>query len=125
MSWVHRYILIPAAQRATAKALVKTIADTQGPGSADGMFDSPLSATGTGAPTHYISCGLIQDSFAGILGNATLTHQAYQAAGGATITLAQVQALYAAATVRSDLAADGAAAAALTAAGLKPIAGTP
>lgn len=86
------------------------------------MWTTGLSATGTGTPTHYISSGLIQSEFAAILGNAAATYAAYQATGGTTITQAQIQSLYTAATIRSDGA--GAEHAILASMGLKLIGDT-
>jgi hypothetical protein len=99
VSWVHRFMVVPDANAAVARSLVKTIAP---PRSADVMWAVGLNASGTGTPTHWISSGMIQDNFAAILGNAPLTYGAYQQAGGTTITLADIQNLYAAATIRSD-----------------------
>lgn len=114
--WAHRFMVVPDAQKATARALVLQIAP---PPSADGMWTVGLNALGTGVPTHWVSSGLIDANFAAILGNAAATLSAYQSAGGATVTLAQIQALYAAATIRSD--AQGTELAALAALGLKLI----
>lgn len=115
--WAHRFMVVPDAQKAVARSLVLQIA--QAP-AADGMWTTGLNATGTGVPTHWVSSGMIDANFAGLLGNAAATLSAYQAAGGSTVTLAQVQAMYSAATIRSD--AQGSEAAALAALGLKLIA---
>lgn len=104
MSWVHRFLVVPDANVAVARSLVKTVAPAP---SADGMWTTGLNASGTGTPTHWVSCGLIQDNFAAILGNSALTFGAYQQAGGTTITLADIQNLYAVATIRSDLNYEG------------------
>lgn len=121
-TYTHRFLVIPDAHRANAKALVKQIANTQGPGSADGMFDVGLNSSGTGTPTHWISAGLIDAQFAALLGNAAATHAAYTQAGGTQITLTQIQNLYAAATIRAD--AQGNEQACIEALGLKLIRGT-
>lgn len=99
MSWVHRFMVVPTAHVVVARDLVKTIAPKP---SADGMWTVGLNATGTGAPTHWISSGLIQDQFAALLGDAVTTYYVYQQAGGATITPLQIQDLYTASTIRSD-----------------------
>lgn len=117
MSWQHRFLVVPDANVAVARSLVKTIAP---PPSADGMWTVGLNATGVGVPTHWISSGLIQDTFAALLGDAAATFAAYQQAGGTTITLAQIQALYAASTIRSD--AQGSELAILASMGLKAVA---
>lgn len=118
--WAHRFIVVPDAQKAVARALVLQVAT---PPAADGMWNTGLNATGTGVPTHWVSSGQIHAQLAALLGDAAGTFAAYQAAGGVTVTLAQIQALYAAATIRSD--AQGNEAAALAALGLKLIAGPP
>lgn len=118
--WTHRFIVVPDAQKATARALVLQLAV---PPAADGMWTTGLNALGTGTPTHWVSSGQVHAQLAALLGDAVGTFAAYQAAGGATVTLAQIQALYAAATIRAD--AQGIEAAALAALGLKLIGGTP
>jgi hypothetical protein len=122
--WAHRFMVVPDAQRATARALCLQLAP---PPSADGLFTVGLSATGTGTPTHWISSGDIDANFAALLGNAAATLSAYQGSGGATVTLAQIQALYAAAPlgtyIRSD--AQGTEQACMAALGLKLIQVTP
>lgn len=126
-AYTHRFMVVADAHRANAKSLVKTIADSQGPGSADGMFDVGANASGAGTPTHWISSGLIDAGFASLLGNASATYSVYQSAGGTTVTLAQIQALYTASPlgtyIRSD--AQGSEDACLTAIGLKLVRGTP
>jgi hypothetical protein len=121
--YTHRFLCVPDAHRATALELATTIADAVAPGSADGMWATPLSATGTGAPTHWVSNGMIDAQFASLFGNASATLAAYQAAGGASVTLAQIQALYAAATIRADLNREGGGAEGIAALGLKIIGG--
>lgn len=114
--WTHRFLALPDAHAATARALAQQIAP---PPSADGMWETPLNATGTGTPTHWVSSGLIDAQFASLFGNAAATLAAYQAMGGTTITLAQIQALYTAATIRADLAYEGGGQAGIAAMGLK------
>lgn len=116
--WAHRFMVVPDAQKAVAQSLVLQIAP---PPSANGMWTTGLNSAGTGTPTHWISSGLIDANFAAILGNAAATFSAYQAAGGTTITLPQIQSLYAAATIRSD--AQGTEQAAIAAMGLKLVTG--
>lgn len=118
--WAHRFMVIPDAQKATARAIALQLAP---PPSADGLWTTGLSATGTGVPTHWVSCGLLDANFAGLLGNAAATFSAYQAAGGTAVTLAQVQALYAATPVGTFIRTDaqGNEAACIAALGLKLI----
>lgn len=123
MVWVYRFMVVPDANKATAREVAIRIANTQGPGSADGLWTTGLNALGTGTPTHWVSAGMIQANFAALLGDAASTFAAYQASGGTTATLLQIQALYAAATIRGDV--QGAESAAIAALGLKQIASAP
>lgn len=118
--WAHRFMVIPDAQKATARALVLQLAV---PPAADGMWTTGLNAAGTGVPTHWVSSGQVHAQLAALLGDAAGTFAAYQAAGGTTVTLAQIAALYAAATIRADV--QGAEAAAIATLGLQMIAGAP
>ena len=61
--WTHRTIIVDAAQVELARSLCAAIAGPAG----EGMFSTPLSATGLFPATHYISGGLIEDTFASIL----------------------------------------------------------
>jgi hypothetical protein len=111
---IHRFMVVPDSQKATARALALQVSPQ---GAADGLWLTGLSATGTGAPTHWVSTGMVDSQLAALLGDAAATFAAYQAAGGSTITLAQIQALYAAVTIRAD--AQGQEVQALAALGLK------
>ena len=107
--WVHRTIIVPASLAEAARSACTGLA---GPGGS-GMFTTPLSSTGDGVPTHYISSGLIEAPFADLLpftavtygedgmpststrpGNVALTTQLAVEAG-LTITEAEVAALLA------------------------------
>ena len=85
--------MIVAAQDADlARALAGGLApdtDTQG------MWRTPLSATGEAPATHFISAGLIQEEFAALLGSAQAT---YEAAGG-QVPLEVIEGLYARSTI--------------------------
>lgn len=61
--WRHRTLIVPADHAALARNLCAVLA---GPAGA-GMFLTPLSASGLHPATHYISAGLIEDTFAAIL----------------------------------------------------------
>ena len=63
--WVHRTIIVDAAQVELARSLCATLAGPAG----DGMFTTPLSASGNLPATHYISAGLLEDEFANLLPN--------------------------------------------------------
>jgi hypothetical protein len=120
-NWTHRTMIVPAAFVPLARAL----AATSGPsGSGVGMWVTELSPDSGRPPTHYISAGLIWPEFAELLP----THDAEMwdamsaeekadsqrptdsaghpdqvvamaAQKGATVSLAQVQALFSAARV--------------------------
>ena len=61
--WTHRTIIVDATQVELARSLCAAIAGPAG----EGMFSTPLSATGLFPATHYISAGLIAEPFAAIL----------------------------------------------------------
>jgi hypothetical protein len=97
--WSDMILITPAAYQALAKGLCAGIA----PGdSAQDMFLTGLSADGSAPATHYISDGYIKPEFAALLGNANATYAAAQEAG-ASVTLQQIQALYAASVFRNKL----------------------
>lgn len=121
-TYTHRFMVVPAANLACAQGVARTIANPASPGSADGMWQTPLSPTGTGTATHYICAGMIDAGFASLLGNAATTFSVYQQSGGVAFTLADIQSLYVAATIRSDLNYEGGAQDGLAALGLKVIA---
>jgi hypothetical protein len=128
-TYTHRFLCVPDAQVATARSLVQFFANTVTQGTADGMFQVGCNASGAGTPTDWVSNGMIDAQFASLLGDSNTTFAVYQAKGGTTITLAQIQALYTAAPlgtrIRSDLNSQGGGQAGLTALGLKLIAGVP
>ena len=106
--WRHRTLIVPADHAALARSLCATLA---GPAGA-GMFLAPLSDSGLHPATHYISAGLIEDTFAALLPldiPATAEAQAQRILGHPEAvlaalpddyapmpTLAEVQALFAA-----------------------------
>ena len=63
MSWVHRCMIVPTEHVGLARALCAALAGDGG----SGMFTTALSATGQDPATHYISSGLIEQSFADLL----------------------------------------------------------
>lgn len=76
MDWTHRTIIVPAPYAAAASAACEHLAGAGG----TGMFTTPLSPTGELPATHYISSGLIEQSFADLLANPdALTAVATQA----------------------------------------------
>jgi hypothetical protein len=60
---LHRTIIVPKAKQALSQSLCAGLAGNAGAG----MFVVGLSATGNAPATHYISSGLIDDSFANLL----------------------------------------------------------
>lgn len=68
MSYTHRCMIVPAAQVALARELVLVLA---GPPAA-AMFTTGLSATGDVPFTHYVSTGMIEEQFAGVLADPAL-----------------------------------------------------
>lgn len=92
MSNVARTILIPASLTPLARALAAGLSSAGA-----GMFTTALAAiSAPTTPTYYISSGLIDASFAGLLHDAGLLYAACQAAKPpASVTLAQCQALVA------------------------------
>lgn len=98
MSWVHRTMIVAAADAPLARALAAGIGVS---GTGANMFTTGLSATGAAPATHYISAGLIWPEFAALFGDADATYAAAQAAG-AQVTLAAIQGMYQRATIRAD-----------------------
>lgn len=63
MVWTHRTLIVPANQVELARSLCAALAGPAG----EGMFNTPLSATGLYPATYYISAGLIEEQFSAIL----------------------------------------------------------
>lgn len=100
MTQFHRSIIQIAAQAPRSRDLCAQLAGQPGAG----MFkrgcvaeDAPEGA----APTHYISAGMIEDTFAAVLADPAVMHGACQAAG-ISITLAECTALLAAADISEE-----------------------
>lgn len=111
MSWINRTMIVPAEHVDLARALAEGIS---GPAGA-GMWTTGLSADGTEPATHYISAGLIEDTFAALLPLTTYTKDedgnessdtapgnAEYIAGEAEAPLAVIEALLAAVTVTDE-----------------------
>lgn len=69
MSWINRTMIVPSEHVDLARALAEGIS---GPAGA-GMWTTGLSADGTEPATHYISAGLVEDTFADLLPLTTYT----------------------------------------------------
>lgn len=85
-------LIVPAAHVALARSLCAGIAGASG----EGMLTTCLSATGTGAPTHYASSGKLWQSFADMLADP----QAIFEAAGGQVPLASIQAMLSASVIR-------------------------
>lgn len=109
--WINRTMILPEAFVDMARALAEGIS---GPAGA-GMWTTGLSADGTEPATHYISTGLIEDTFAALLPLTTYTTDsegnetgettpgnAEYIAGEAEAPLAVIEALLAAVTVTDE-----------------------
>lgn len=95
MSWVRYTIIVTAANQPLAQSLCAGLAGDSGAG----MFTTALSASGQAAASHYISTGCIQQEFAALMQDANAMFAAAQQAG-ASVTLAQCQALVGDSTVQ-------------------------
>lgn len=89
MTDIMRTMIIPAALAPLARALAAELS----PGGV-GMFTTGLSPTGEEPATHYVSSGLINGEFDGVMQDANALHAAC-VAKEAPVTLAQCQALVA------------------------------
>ena len=111
--WLHRTLIITAAQRDLAAQLCATLAGAGG----SGMFITALSSDGAEPATHYISSGLIEDNFAALLPLDALVDDAwtrtyaglpetivqlYNATDNPPVTLNQVTAVFASADVSEE-----------------------
>lgn len=95
--YVHRTLIVLASKVAQARTLCAQMAGAPG----SGMFSTALSPSGAVAPTHYVSAGMIEDTFAAVLADPAVMHGACQAAG-ISITLAECTALLAASDISEE-----------------------
>jgi hypothetical protein len=95
--WTHRTVIVPDAYVALARSLAAAATVDEGHSGA-GMFTTPLSATGTGEPTHWISAGLMWPEFADMLSDP----QAIFEASGGQVPLSTIQAMLSASVIRQD-----------------------
>ena len=106
MSWTHRTLIVPAALVAAARELGAALS----PAGA-GMYSTPLSPAGSEPATHWISSGLIDESFAAILSSPEALYD-YARAGALeqgltlTATAEDVAALVELTDVSTDSAVD-------------------
>ena len=62
-AWTYRAIIVPDALVTYAREISAAVAGPAG----EGMYTTPLSATGQEPATHWISAGLISEDFAALL----------------------------------------------------------
>ncbi len=84
---IKRTMIVPSALAPLARALAAGLS----PGGV-GMFVTGLSPTGAEPATHYVSSGIINPAFGGVMKDAAKLRAAVVAKGG-SVTLAKCQAL--------------------------------
>lgn len=92
--YVHRTMIIPAPLVELARNLAVGLAGEP----ASGMWETGLSPTGEEPATHYVSSGMIEDTFAEMIVDAEAMHAATVAAG-VEVPLEHLQALVTTSTV--------------------------
>lgn len=97
MSYVHRCMIVPAAQAELARELVYVLAGEP----AAGMFTTGLSEDGDLPYTHFISTGHIEEQFGQVLGSAP-TMAALCVNAGRQITALECTALLGACDITSE-----------------------
>ena len=97
MTYIHKSLIVAAAQVELARSLCARLAGPAG----EGMFVTPLSPAGYGPATHFISAGMINDTFAAALSDPAYLFGACQQAG-IGVTLEQCTALLGSADVSGD-----------------------
>lgn len=97
MSYVQRCIICPAAFAPLARSLCAGLAGQAG----EGMLITGLSPNGAAPATHFISEGMIEDSFAALLplGSTPGQPETIVALSGGSVALDQINALLAAVDV--------------------------
>lgn len=71
MAYIHRTFIVPADLAPLARQLTVAIAGAAG----EGMFTTPLSADGNEPATHFISSGMIEDTFVEMLASPEALYQ--------------------------------------------------
>lgn len=89
-------LIVPANLAPLARALAAGLSPR-----GSGMFTTAISPTGQAPATHYISAGFIEPAIGAVLNDANVLHAACVEAG-ASVTLAQCQAL----VTQSDVSED-------------------
>lgn len=70
ITWLLRTLIVPATIVEQCRALCAAATPA-----GDGMFTTPLSATGAIPATHYISSGMIDEAFAALLDSPEAMHE--------------------------------------------------
>lgn len=73
-TYIHRCLILPASQQAFAQELCEALAGEAG----KGMFTMGVSADGAEPVTHFISAGMVEDTFAGALSDPAYLYGACQ-----------------------------------------------
>ncbi len=97
MSHVHRTMIVMASDQSLAQQLCSGLAGLAG----ENMFTTPLSANGDEPTTHFISAGMISESFAELMTDASALYAACQS-GTIDVTQPQCSALLASSIVSSS-----------------------
>lgn len=95
-SWVHRCMIIPASLAPQIRQLAGSFGE-----SADGMWTTALAPSGQTVATHYISSGLIWQSFADMIASPESLKTGC-ADIGVTLTLQECQSLLSACDITEE-----------------------
>ncbi|MNK80460.1 hypothetical protein D3C87_1001750 [compost metagenome] len=98
MSYIHRCMIVPAAQQALAREMVLLLAGEP----AREMFTTGLSADGDLPYTHYISSGMIEEQFGAVLADPALMTLLAVDAGRALTTVLECTTLLAACDITEE-----------------------
>lgn len=96
-TYIHQTMVVPAELAALAQSAAVALA---GP-PAEGMWTTPLSPTGEAPATHYVSAGMIEDTFVAPMTDAALMFELAQQLG-AEMTAEQCDALVTASDVSGE-----------------------
>ncbi len=77
MAYVHRTLIVTAANAPRARSLCEQLAGPPG----SGMFTRALSSSESGEPSHFISAGKIEDTFADVLADPSVMFNVCSQAG--------------------------------------------
>ena len=97
MAYVHRCLIVPSSLQPTVQAMCAQLAGEGGAG----MFTTGLSADGTIPASHYISVGMIEDTFAYVMSDPAIMFQVCIDAG-LKVTLAQCEYILGSSDISED-----------------------